>query len=328
MSDVRGRLAPSPTGLAHLGNAWSFFLSWLAVRSVGGELVFRMEDLDLERSSPVFMQALMSDIRWLGLDWDEGPTPEKEDPSYHQSNRYPLYTAKLEQLKSMNLAYPCFCSRRDVRTMASAPHIGDAGAPYPGTCRNLSPEEVRERIREGKKYSWRFRSPDTPYRFTDMVYGPQTATLPECGGDFNLQRSDGVFSYQLAVSVDDGDMGITQVVRGRDLLPSTPRQIAVLEALGYAVPQYAHIPLLLDAEHERLAKRHASLSLENLRQDGVSPWRIIGLLAWVAGITDRREPVHPRELVSSFRWESLPRDDYVLTSKDMQWLGKENMNVC
>ena len=291
MSDVRGRLAPSPTGLAHLGNAWSFFLSWLAVRSVGGELVFRMEDLDLERSSPVFMQALMSDIRWLGLDWDEGPTPEKEDPSYHQSNRYPLYTAKLEQLKSMNLAYPCFCSRRDVRTMASAPHIGDAGAPYP--------EEVRERIREGKKYSWRFRSPDTPYRFTDMVYGPQTATLQECGGDFNLQRSDGVFSYQLAVSVDDGDMGITQVVRGRDLLPSTPRQIAVLEALGYAVPQYAHIPLLLDAEHERLAKRHASLSLESLR-----------------------------ELVYSFRWESLPRDDYVLTSKDMQWLGKENMNVC
>ena len=123
-------------------------------------------------------------------------------------------------------------------------------------------------------------------------------------------------------------MGITQVVRGRDLLPSTPRQIAVLEALGYAVPQYAHIPLLLDAEHERLAKRHASLSLESLRQDGVSPWRIIGLLAWVAGITDRREPVHPRELVSSFRWESLPRDDYGLTSKDMQWLGKENMNVC
>ena len=132
----------------------------------------------------------MSDIRWLGLDWDEGPTPEKENPSYHQSNRYSLYTAKLEQLKSMNLAYPCFCSRKDVRTMASAPHIGDAGAPYPGTCRNLSPEEVRERIRAGKKYSWRFRSPDTPYRFTDRVYGPQTATLQECGGDFNLQRSD------------------------------------------------------------------------------------------------------------------------------------------
>jgi len=222
----------------------------------------------------------------------------------------------------MNLAYPCFCSRKDVRTMASAPHIGDAGAPYPGTCRNLTPEEVRERISAGKRYSWRFRSPDTVYRFTDTVYGPQEATLQECGGDFNLQRSDGVFSYQLAVSVDDGDMGITQVVRGRDLLPSTPRQIAVLEALGYAVPKYAHIPLLLDAERERLAKRHASLSLESLRQDGVSPWRITGLLAWVAGLTDRREPVHPRELVSSFRWEKIPRDDYVLTDGDMQWLRK------
>ena len=245
---LRGRFAPSPTGLAHLGNAWSFLLAWLAARQAGGEILLRMEDLDLERCSPVYMQLLMSDMRWLGLDWDEGPTPERELAAYHQSNRFPLYEEALQMLVSRGLAYPCFCSRKDVRSMASAPHVGDAGAAYPGTCRGLHPAEAARRIAKGERFSWRFRSTDRVYRFADGLYGLQERALADCGGDFSLRRSDGVFSYQLAVSVDDALMGVTQVVRGRDILPSTPRQLALLDALGLEAPSYVHIPLLLDAE--------------------------------------------------------------------------------
>lgn len=320
MSHVRGRLAPSPTGFAHLGNAWAFLMAWLAVRSENGELVLRMEDLDLERSGVVFMQMLMSDMRWLGLDWDEGPTPEKECAAYHQSNRYHLYEDALQTLREKNLAYPCFCSRKDVRSMVSAPHIGDAGAPYPGTCRHLSPEVVAGRMAKGVPYSWRFRSDGHVYRFTDAVYGLQESDLASCGGDFNLRRSDGVFSYQLAVSVDDGLMGITQVVRGRDILPSTPRQIALLEALGLPVPSYAHIPLLIDADGDRLAKRHASMSLENLRTEGVRPERVVGLLAFIAGLIDRPCCVMPDDLVKDFKIGKILTNDYQLTPASLEWL--------
>ena len=316
---VRGRLAPSPTGLAHLGNAWSFLLAWLAVRSQGGELVLRMEDLDLERSSVVYMQMLMSDIRWLGLDWDEGPAPEKENAFYHQSNRHELYHEAVGRLRDMGLCYPCFCSRKDLR-LASAPHLGDAGPSYPGTCRSLTEKEVSERIARGERYALRFKSQGKAYHFTDLVEGEQCLTLEECGGDFSMLRPDGVFSYQLAVSVDDGLMGINQVVRGRDILPSTPRQLAILEALGFPAPVYAHIPLLLDSEGERLAKRHASLSLEALRMQNVTPWRLTGFLASIAGLIDRREEVHPKELVSRFDIGALHCHDYQVSSADLQWL--------
>ncbi len=317
---LRGRFAPSPTGLAHLGNAWSFLLAWLAARQAGGEILLRMEDLDLERCSPVYMQLLMSDMRWLGLDWDEGPTPERELAAYHQSNRFPLYEEALQMLVSRGLAYPCFCSRKDVRSMASAPHVGDAGAAYPGTCRGLHPAEAARRIAKGERFSWRFRSTDRVYRFADGLYGLQERALADCGGDFSLRRSDGVFSYQLAVSVDDALMGVTQVVRGRDILPSTPRQLALLDALGLEAPSYVHIPLLLDAEGERLAKRHASLSLRSLRDLGVSPWRVVGLLARAAGLCDRLEEVHPRDLVHSFQISTMPPADYKLSDNDMAWL--------
>lgn len=320
---VRGRLAPSPTGMAHLGNAWAFLMAWLAVRSQGGELVLRMEDLDLERSSVVFMQQLMSDIRWLGLDWDEGPTPEKELSAYHQSNRQDIYINALERLQAMGLTYPCFCSRRDLR-LASAPHLGDAGPAYPGTCRNLSSAEVQARLEKGEHAAWRFKSDGRTYEFTDLILGHQSATLESCGGDFSMRRPDGVFSYQLAVSVDDGLMGISQVVRGRDILPSTPRQLAILEALDYPKPDYAHIPLLLDSDGERLAKRHASLSLEALRVRGVRPWRVIGLLASIAGLIDRKEEIHPRELIKLFDITKLRCHDYAVRSMDLSWLeGKE-----
>lgn len=316
---VRGRLAPSPTGMAHLGNAWAFLLAWLAVRSQGGELVLRMEDLDIERSSVVYMQMLMSDIRWLGLDWDEGPTPEKEAADWHQANRFHLYREALERLKEAGLAYPCFCTRKDLM-VAHAPHLGDAGYAYPGTCRHLAREEVAARLQKGQPCSWRYASQGTTYHFADCLHGPQAVRLEDCGGDFVLCRADGVFSYQLAVSLDDGLMGISQVVRGRDIMPSTARQLALLEALGFAAPQYCHIPLLLDTDGERLAKRQASLSLEALRMRGVTAGRVIGLLARIAGLTDRLEIVHPRDLISTFAISALRREDYRLTTADMHWL--------
>ncbi len=316
---VRGRLAPSPTGWAHLGNAWAFLMAWLAVRSQNGELVLRMEDLDSERSSVVYMQMLMSDIRWLGLDWDEGPAPEQERWDYHQSNRTRLYAEALEQLRAMGRAYPCFCSRRDLR-LASAPHLGDAGPAYPGTCRNLSGEEVQARLAKGERCAWRFRSDGRAYAFTALVMGSCSFTLEACGGDFSMRRPDGVFSYQLAVSVDDARMGISQVVRGRDILTSTPRQLAILDTLGLKAPHYAHIPLLLGEDGERLAKRHASLSLDALRTRGVRPWRVTGLLAHIAGLIDRREEIHPQELLQLFDIGRIPCHDYVITSADLCWL--------
>lgn len=319
---VRGRLAPSPTGMAHLGNAWAFLLAWLSVRSQGGELVLRMEDLDLERSSVVHMQMLMSDMRWLGLDWDEGPTPERAAPPWHQSNRFRLYDEALDRLKAQGLAYPCFCTRKDL-LIAHAPHLGDAGFAYPGTCRRLPPEEVARRV-EKEPHCWRFAGQGKVFSWDDLVLGPQSGTVEEEGGDFSLRRADGVYAYQLAVSVDDGLMGITEVVRGRDILPSTVRQLAVLDALGMKAPRYGHIPLLLGEDGERLAKRHASMSLEALRSRGVTGPRVVGLLAHLAGLTDRLEMVHPRDLVRSFSFRKLPADDPVLTGERMDWLvGKE-----
>ena len=204
--------------------------------------------------------------------------------------------------------------------LANAPHLGDAGIAYPGTCRDLAADVVEERMKRGLPYSWRFRSQGRIFSFDDMVMGRQCATLEECGGDFNMQRSDGVFSYQLAVSVDDGLMGISEVVRGRDIMPSTARQLAILDALGMSEPRYGHIPLLIGEDGERLAKRHASLSLEALRTQNVSPWRVIGLLAFAAGLSDRREEIHPRDLVDDFSLAEITRDDYTLTQADMLWL--------
>ena len=277
MSDVRGRLAPSPTGLAHLGNAWSFFLSWLAVRSVGGELVFRMEDLDLERSSPVFMQALMSDIRWLGLDWDEGPTPEKEDPSYHQSNRYPLYTAKLEQLKSMNLAYPCFCTEEELAQMRRVQEANKENPGYYGKyakCRNLTMEEIEENLKNGKSYVIRFRSSgsiDHKIKFTDLVKGQMEIT--ENDQDVVILKSDGLPTYHFAHVIDDHLMHTTHVVRGEEWLSTLPIHLQLFSALGFKPPKYAHTAQLMKMDgtsRRKLSKRKdPEFALDYYFQTGV-----------------------------------------------------------
>lgn len=325
---VRGRLAPSPTGHIHLGNAWAFLLAWWAARSAGGRVILRLEDIDPQRSRPEFSRDLLEDLLWLGLDWDEGPRPAGDGSlrdhgscgPYEQSRCGDLYADALRRLEAGGRLYPCFCTRKELRALAGAPHVDDMGAPYPGTCRNLD-EAQRAALRaQGRRACLRFRGTGESIAFQDVLQGRQCFRLEDCGGDFALQRSDGVVAYQLAVAVDDGRMGITQVVRGRDILPSTPRQIALLHFLGYKHPVYAHIPLLCDSEGQRLAKRHASLSLRMLRAEGVSASRCVGLLAWLAGCNMYGRDMTPAEGVRIFRLEGLPRHDLTLDGDMLDWL--------
>ena len=316
-----GRLAPSPTGPLHLGNAWAFLLAWLAARAEGGRVVLRMEDIDPARSRPEWAGAICRDLRWLGLDWDEGPdagcgmADAGPHAPYRQSRAGRLYERAFAVLDAAGRVYPCYCTRKELRALAGAPHgaadgLGDAGAFYPGTCRRLSPAERRERERAGRHSAWRLACPEgATESFDDAVLGPQHFTLAECGGDFALRRSDGEWAYQLAVVVDNARMGLTQVVRGEDILLSTPRQLLLFRLLGERPPRYAHIPLLHDAAGERLAKRHHSLSLGTLREAGVRPEAVTAWLARAAGLGEgvpadlavrlRRE--------GKFPWERLPR---------------------
>lgn len=334
---VRGRLAPSPTGFLHLGNAWAFLLAWWAARSAGGQVVLRLEDIDPQRSRPEYAAAILEDLRWLGLDWDEGPLPEtggegaqfaERGPCgpYVQSRCTAFYTEALRRLEALGCLYPCFCTRKELRALAGAPHIDDAGAPYPGTCRRLTPAERAARQRAGHRACLRVHGPDGVMAFDDQLRGLQRLRLEDCGGDFAVQRSDGVVAYQLAVAVDDGRMGINQVVRGRDILPSTPRQIALLRLLGYTIPTYAHVPLLCDADGERLAKRHASLALRSLRAEGVAPERIVGLLAWLAGVNPSRRPLRPVEALRHFHLDALPGDDIRLDAAMLDSLRRAAPN--
>ena len=318
-----GRFAPSPTGLLHLGNAWSFFLAWLGVRAEGGRLILRHEDIDPERSRQTWMDAVERDLQWLGLDWDEGAVNGPHAP-YHQSLCGAWYERALDTLKSQGLVYPCYCTRKELRMLAGAPHgaadgLGDAGAAYPGTCRHLTDEERARKESEGRHPALRLRCPDDDEEvFDDLVLGTQRISLKSCGGDFALRRSDGVWAYQLAVVVDDMRMGVTQVVRGEDILLSTPRQLLLYRLLGGTPPDYAHIPLLHDEYGERLAKRHHSLSLAALRDRGCSSAAIIGYFARLAGLQENASPVTPARLADRLRheggfpWHRLPKSPVII----------------
>ncbi len=293
----RGRLAPSPTGLLHLGNAWSFLWAWLwATSTPKGQIYLRMEDIDPQRSRSCYTKAIEEDLRWLGLVWHGATT--------YQSQRSALYTQALAQLRKDDAIYPCYCTRKELRSLAGAPHVDDCGAPYPGLCAQLSPEERALKETQGRKGAWRLRcsAQEQALTFSDALYGTQSIHLQDIGGDFALCRSDGVIAYQLAVVVDDAAQGITQVLRGADILLSTPRQIFLQRCLGLSTPNYAHVPLLLDAAGERLAKRHESLSLQALRLAGVSAERILGLLAYLAGYdkSSTLRPVYLAELQENF----------------------------
>lgn len=307
---VRGRLAPSPTGFLHLGNAWAFLMAWLACRKEGGTLVLRMEDIDPARSRDAFAQAIVRDLRWLGLDWDEGPGRGGPHGPYTQSQRLDLYADALRALAAAGHTYPCYCTRKELRTLAGAPHVGDAGAAYPGTCRDLTPARRAALEAAGRRPCVRLRCPERAYAFEDAIRGPFTMTLEACGGDFALRRSDGVVAYQLAVVVDDGLMGINRVVRGADLLPSAPRQAWLHRLLGHPPPQFCHLPLLVDESGRRLAKRDRDLDLEALRARH-SPQELTGYLAWLAGLLPERESVTPAQLIPLFSWAKVPKKEIV-----------------
>ena len=264
-----------------------------------------MEDIDPQRSRTCYARAAIEDLLWLGLDWDEGPTLADVSGAtgpyapYTQSLRFAAYEQALHTLEAKGCLYPCFCTRKELRALASAPHIGDEGAPYPGTCRDLTPEQHILLRKAGRSASLRLRCPEGQQAYIDQCQGPQSAKPEDWGGDFALRRSDGVTAYQLAVVVDDGLMHINQVVRGRDLLSSTPRQLLLFHMLEFSAPHYAHIPLLCDCEGDRLAKRHESLSLRFLRESGVSPAAIIGYLAWKSGLIQDAAPLHPQQFLAA-----------------------------
>lgn len=312
MRQLRGRFAPSPSGEMHLGNIWTALLAWLGVRHSGGIMVLRIEDLDPDRSRPEYTQQIMSDLRWLGLDWDEGPDCGGPFVPYTQDERRNLYENAIKELNYKGLLYPCFCSRAQLHSPTLAPHACQNEWRYPGTCRFLSEQEQYDRLQQGRRPMLRICVPDAEYCLTDLIQGEFKQNLQSTCGDFTIRRADGVHAYQLAVVIDDALMQISQVVRGADLLPSTPRQLFLYEALGLTPPAFAHVPLLIDPVGQRLSKRQQSLSLAALRANSVSPEAIIGFLAWKAGLIDKCEQVRAEELVPSFSFMSLRKDPVVI----------------
>ena len=308
----RGRFAPSPTGPLHLGNARTALLAWLAARAERSSFVMRVEDLDGPRVRPGLETLILSELRWLGLDWDEGPDVGGPRAPYRQSERRASYQAALDRLRADGAVYPCFCSRAEIAAASRAPHgPGDEGPRYPGTCRGLSPAEVADHARR-RPPAWRLRAEAGEVAFEDGVHGRRAFDVAAEVGDFVVARADGVAAYQLAVVVDDAAMGIEEVVRGDDLLSSTARQLLLYRALSLPPPRFAHVPLVVGEDGARLAKRHGALSVGELRARGVDPRRVAGLLAALSGLAGGDLPIDPRQLVDGFSLSRLPRGPAVL----------------
>ena len=289
---VVGRFAPTPSGRMHLGNVFAALIAWLSVRSRDGELVLRMEDLDTQRTSGDFAAVLRDDLLWLGLTWDRETAP--------QSQRSQVYDRYFEILRDKGLLYPCYCTRSQLHSV-NAPHLSDGTYVYPGTCRN------RTEVPRDRKPAWRVMVPDRVWQFRDLVQGDYALNLATDCGDMVVRRADGVYVYQLAVTVDDGESGVTEVVRGMDLLSSAPRQMYLQELLGFPHPTYGHVPMLLAPDGRRLSKRDRDLDLGVLRQR-LTPEQLIGNLAFAAGLIDNREAVSAEELATVFSWEKLRGD--------------------
>ena len=284
-----GRFAPTPSGRMHLGNVFAALIAWLSVRSRDGSLVLRMEDLDTQRTSEEFAAVLRDDLRWLGLDWDRETAP--------QSQRSADYDRYFQQLRDMGLLYPCYCTRSQLHNV-NAPHLSDGTYVYAGTCRNLA-QPPKDRLP-----SWRVMVPDREYVVEDLCQGTFRQNLSSDCGDFVVRRADGCYVYQLAVTVDDGEAGVTEVVRGMDLLGSAPRQMYLQELFGFGHPDYGHVPMLLAPDGRRLSKRDRDLDLGQLRLR-MKPEELIGRLAVTAGLMEKYEPISARELAGEFTWDKL-----------------------
>ena len=290
-----GRFAPTPSGRMHLGNVFAALLAWLSVRSRDGEMVLRMEDLDTARTSGEYAETLREDLAWLGLDYD------RETPA--QSQRTEAYDRAFSILEEKGLLYPCYCTRSQLHSV-NAPHLSDGTYVYPGTCRNLT---QAQRASFSRPPAWRVMVDDREWVVRDRVQGEYRCVLSRDCGDMVIRRADGVYVYQLAVTVDDGEAGVTEVVRGMDLLSSAPRQMYLQTLLGLPHPEYAHVPMLLAADGRRLSKRDRDLDLGELRKH-LKPEQLIGWLAHAAGLIDRPSPISPRELCKDFSWEKIHGD--------------------
>lgn len=299
-----GRFAPTPSGRMHLGNVFAALVAWLSVRSRDGEMVLRMEDLDTQRTSAEFGQVLREDLNWLGLDYDRETPP--------QSQRSAVYDRYFDILQEKGLLYPCYCTRSQLHSV-NAPHLSDGTYVYPGTCRNLT---AAERAAMNRAPAWRVIVPDRLWTLTDRVQGDYQLNLATDCGDMVVRRADGVYVYQLAVTVDDGEAGVTEVVRGMDLLSSAPRQMYLQELFGFPHPEYGHVPMLLAPDGRRLSKRDRDLDLGELRK-WVRPETVIGTLAHAAGLIDRPESISAKELSHEFTWTHLRGDAIYLNAENL-----------
>lgn len=297
MEVVKGRFAPSPSGRMHLGNVFTALMSWLSVKSRGGKWLLRIEDLDPQRSRHEFARLIEDDLHWLGLDWDEGGL-DNIGPAgpYSQSLRGDRYADALERLIASGDTFPCYCTRAEIMA-TQAPHQSDGRVVYPGTCRNLT-------IHPDRKPSIRLKVSDEQIAFTDLIAGPQSFNLTRECGDFILRRSDGAWAYQLAVVVDDAAMGITEVMRGNDLLLSAAQQIWLYRLLGLKAPEFAHLPLVCNGAGQRLSKRDSSLSMESLRKIH-TPESLIGMTAHMAGLIPTSDPISATDLIPLFSLDPL-----------------------
>lgn len=306
-----GRLAPSPTGAQHVGNARTYLIAWLSARSKNGRVVLRIEDIDSPRIKAGAAEQALDDLRWLGLDWDGKPLV--------QTQRLPAYVQSLKRLQLHERVYPCTCSRSDIELAASAPHLEHEGPVYPGTCSSRQAADAATIV--DCPYAWRFRLKGESPSFDDAFRGLTFVDLHETGGDFVVWKSSGTPAYQLAVVVDDAFQDVTEVIRGDDLIPSTPRQLMLYEALGLLAPRFAHVPLVVGPDGRRLAKRHGDTRLASLRTKGVRAADLIGLLAYSCGWIDRIAPVSVNEILPLFRLASIPRVPFVLSADLLRRIG-------
>ena len=304
------RLAPSPTGALHLGNARTLLANWLLARQNGWKIILRIEDLDGPRIKPGADRQAIDDLRWLGIDWDEGPI--------YQSSRLETYANAVQQLIENGRAYPCICSRREIDLSASAPHAEDGSNVYPGTCRGKFKTVDEARAATGRNPAIRFAVEQEQIEFTDSFAGHQTFDVQRQLGDFVISKTDGTPAYQLAVVVDDAQMQVNEVIRGDDLLDSTPRQILLYRALGMAerIPRYTHLPLVIGEDGRRLAKRHGDTRIATYREAGVPVERILALMARWLGIKEVADLVSAQSLLDSFHLDRIPKQPIIFAEKD------------